>query len=122
MDLPALYAALDVVVLTSRNEGTPVALIEAGAAGRPVVATKVGGVADVVLDGRTGLLAPAGDVSRIANHVVRLLANPAEAEALGAAGRGWVRDRFTIERLADDLAALYGELLDRKGQSAGASP
>jgi glycosyltransferase involved in cell wall biosynthesis len=118
MDLPALYAALDVVVLTSRNEGTPVALIEAGAAGRPVVATKVGGVADVVLDGRTGLLAPASDVSRIANHVLRLLANPAEADALGAAGRGWVRDRFTIDRLADDLAALYQELLDRKGDSA----
>ena len=120
MDLPALYAALDVVVLTSRNEGAPVALIEAGAAGRPVVATKVGGVADVVLDGRTGLLAPAGDVSRIANHVLRLLANPAEADALGAAGRDWVRDRFTIDRLADDLAALYRKLLDRKSYSAGA--
>jgi glycosyltransferase involved in cell wall biosynthesis len=119
-DLPALYAALDVVVLTSRNEGTPVALIEAGAAGRPVVATKVGGVADVVLDGRTGLLAPAGDVSGIANHVLRLLANPEEADALGAAGRGWVRNRFTVDRLADDLAALYRELLNRKSHSAGA--
>src|SRR5206468_10770541 len=62
-DLPTLNASLDAVALTSRNEGTPVALIEAGAAGKPVVATRVGGVADVVRDGETGSLVRAGDAA-----------------------------------------------------------
>jgi len=114
MDLPNLYAALDVVVLTSRNEGTPVALIEAGAAARPVVATEVGGVPDVVRNGVTGLLAPQGDPASIAAQVLRVLEEPGLGRSLGSAGREWVRNRFTIDRLADDLAALYGELLDRK--------
>ena len=64
MDSLALYSALDVVVLTSRNEGTPAALIEAGAAGRPAVATRVGGVADVVRDGETGFPGTHGGLSR----------------------------------------------------------
>ena len=114
MDLPMLYAALDVVTLTSRNEGTPVALIEAGAAGKPAVATRVGGVADVVHDGKTGLLVPPGDSDAVAAAVLTLLDDPDRARALGEAARREVGDRFTIERLADDLADLYGELLARK--------
>ena len=116
MDLPNLYAALDVVVLTSRNEGTPVALIEAGAAARPVVATQVGGVSHVVRDGVTGLLVRPGDPVSIAAQVLRVLEDPGLGRSLGAAGREWVRNRFTIDRLADDLAALYRELLDRKAR------
>ncbi|MEW6059686.1 MAG: glycosyltransferase [Actinomycetota bacterium] len=119
MDLPTLYAAMDVIVLTSRNEGTPVALIEAAAAARPVVATRVGGVADVVLDGRTGLLVRGGDVQSIAASLVRLLGSPGEAAALGIAGREWVAGRFSIDRLADDLACLYRDLLSRKGLLRG---
>jgi glycosyltransferase involved in cell wall biosynthesis len=115
MDLPRLYAAVDVIVLTSQNEGTPVALIEAGAAGKPVVSTRVGGVPDVVLHGRTGLLASAGDVSAIAKLVLRVLGNRDEAAAMGAAAREWVRSRFVLDRLVDDLADLYAGLLDRKG-------
>ena len=65
-DLPLLYGALDVVVLTSRNEGTPVALIEAGAAGLPSVATRVGGVPEVVRDGETGYVVAEGDVAALA--------------------------------------------------------
>lgn len=120
MDLPTLYAALDVALLTSRNEGTPVALIEAAASGRPVVATRVGGVADVVVEGRTGHLAPPGDAAAIAGHVLRLLADPGEATALGAAGREWVAGRFGVDRLANDLALLYQELLAAKGLRAPA--
>jgi glycosyltransferase involved in cell wall biosynthesis len=118
MDLPALYAALDVVALTSRNEGTPVALIEAGAAGRPAVATRVGGVADVVRDGKTGLLVPPGDPHAVAAGISALLDDPDRARKLGEAARREVSGRFTIERLADDLADLYGELLARKGVRA----
>lgn len=115
MDLPTLYAALDVVVLTSRNEGTPVALIEAGAAGKPAVATCVGGVGDVIRDGQTGVLVQAGDARAIAAGISRLLDEPSRARAFGEAARREVRLRFTNERLADDLAGLYGELLAEKG-------
>jgi len=75
-DLPVLYAALDVVVLTSLNEGTPVALIEAIIAGRPVVATDVGGVSEVVHDGVNGSLVPSGDADAIAGRGAFLLEVP----------------------------------------------
>jgi len=111
-DLRSLYGAIDVAVLTSRNEGTPVALIEAAAASKPVVATRVGGVADVVVDGRTGHLCPPGDPTAVATAVLELLGDPTQAHHMGAAARETVRERFTIERLANDLADLYRELLD----------
>lgn len=113
-DLPTLYSALDVVVLTSRNEGTPVALIEASSAAKPVVATEVGGVADVVQDGTTGLLAASGDDAALAGHVVSLLKNPDLRQDMGAAGRQHVQHRYSSERLVDDMAQLYQELLERK--------
>jgi glycosyltransferase involved in cell wall biosynthesis len=114
-DLAGLYAALDLVVLTSRNEGTPVALIEAGAAGKAVVATSVGGVPDVVRDGTTGLLAPAGDPRAVAMQIAALLDDYSRAAAMGRAGREWVRDRYSVQRLVADTASLYRELLARKG-------
>ena len=118
-DLPALYGALDVVVLTSRNEGTPVALIEAAAAGRPVVATAVGGVPEVVKDGQTGFLRPAGDAEGLAGKVGMLLEHPEAGRALGLAGREWVRSRYSAERLVEDLASLYEELLERREPRGG---
>jgi glycosyltransferase involved in cell wall biosynthesis len=119
-DLPVLYGALDVVVLTSRNEGTPVALIEAGAAGRPVVATDVGGVAEVVRDGASGFVVRPGDAAALAARVGTLLDDPEAARAMGLAGREWVRARFSSERLVDDLTALYSELMDTRGAPQGA--
>jgi glycosyltransferase involved in cell wall biosynthesis len=116
-DLPTLYRALDVVVLTSRNEGTPVTLIEAAAAGRPAVATRVGGVGEVVRDGETGLLARPGDDSAIARLIGSLLDDRARAEALGSAARNWVRERYSADRLVGDMAALYDDLLRTKGIS-----
>ncbi len=111
-DLPRLYASLDVVVLTSRNEGTPVALIEASAAGRPVVATDVGGVSDVVRDGYTGILVPPMDVAAVSAALDDLLRNPNRARTMGLAGRHWVRERFSRARMVEDVCALYRELLD----------
>jgi glycosyltransferase involved in cell wall biosynthesis len=112
-DLAGLYAALDVVVLTSRNEGTPVSLVEAGAAGRPVVATRVGGVRDVVTDGETGILVPPGDPTATAAAIGRLLDEPVLAHAMGVAARARVPSRFSAARLVDDLVALYERLLER---------
>lgn len=109
-DIPAAMADVDLVALSSRNEGTPVALIEAAACGRPVVATDVGGVRSVVEDGETGLLVPAGDSTALAAAMERLLRDRAMADRFGAAGRAGSH-RFDEDRLVADVRALYAELL-----------
>jgi glycosyltransferase involved in cell wall biosynthesis len=109
-DIPAAMSDLDVVILTSRNEGTPVALIEASACGRPIVSTQVGGVATVVRDGQTGYLVPTGDAGALADRISALLGDPTRAQELGEAGREWVRDRFSADRLIRDIRGLYREL------------
>jgi glycosyltransferase involved in cell wall biosynthesis len=110
-DLPALYAALDIVVITSQKEGTPVSLIEAGAAARPAVATSVGGVPAVVVDGVTGDLVPAMQPEILAESIGSLLDDPARASSYGAAAREHIRARFTAVRLLDDICSLYEDLL-----------
>lgn len=112
-ELPTLYRAADVVASTSTMEGTPLSLIEASAAARPVVATDVGGVADVVVDGVSGTLVPRGDDVAIAAAIRRVLDDRRVAATMGDAGAAWVAPRFSRERLASDLASLYAELLDR---------
>lgn len=113
-DLPAVYADLDVVCLTSRNEGSPVALIEAMAAARPVVATAVGGVPEVVQDGVSGLLVPPRDPEALATAIAGLLAEPARAAALGRAARAAVYPRYSSQRLVRDMETLYARLLARR--------
>jgi glycosyltransferase involved in cell wall biosynthesis len=105
-DMPAVCFASDVVVLTSDNEGTPVSLIEAQAAGVPVVATRVGGAAAVV-DPRTGLLVDRDDVAGFARAVRTLLARGADA----GDPRAHVVDAFSLDRLVADVDALYRRLL-----------
>lgn len=119
-DVTAVMSDLDVVVLTSRNEGTPVSLIEAAACGRPAVATRVGGVPLVVQDGVTGWLAPAGRPDEVARLLRRLLDDPAARHAMGQAARAHVRDRFSSERLVRDVRALYRGLL--AGRDPGRRP
>ena len=97
-------------LLTSRNEGTPVALIEALAAGVPGVSTDVGGVRDVIEEGVSGLLAPAGDARTLAAHVESLLQDPARTRDMGERRRQAVVNRYHIDRLVSDVAALYREL------------
>ena len=109
-DVPAWVADLDAVALSSRNEGTPVALIEALAAGRPVVATRVGGVPFVVRAGESGWLVPPADPAALAEALDACLADPVEAGRRAAAGRAEVLARFGAERLVADIRALYREL------------
>ena len=109
-DVAAVFADLDVVALSSRNEGTPVALIEALAAAKPVVATTVGGVADVVDDGVTGLLVPAGDAAALADALTRLLDDPDLRARFGASGRVRMCERFSLDRLVDEIGELYRSL------------
>jgi glycosyltransferase involved in cell wall biosynthesis len=112
-DLDRVLADLDLVVLTSRNEGSPVCLIEAMAAARPVVATRVGGVADVVDDGITGCLVDADKPEDVANAIVELLGDENRRRAMGEAARQRV-PRFGIDRLVSDMDRLYGNLLTER--------
>ena len=110
-DMPSAVADLDVVALSSRNEGTPVALIEASAAARPVVATDVGGVRTVVVPGTTGLLAAPGDSRHLADSLRRLLHDAATRRRMGQAGRDHVWQRFGEGRLLREVKDLYADLL-----------
>jgi len=111
-DLCHVYAGLDIVTLTSRNEGTPVALIEAMAASRPVVATAVGGVADVVEHERTGLLVPPDDAAGISAAWRRLLDDREAAVGMGLRARESVMTRYGRARLLDEMRELYAELME----------
>jgi glycosyltransferase involved in cell wall biosynthesis len=110
-EVAPFYAAFDAMILPSINEGTPVSAIEALAAGRPVVATRVGGVPDVVREGEDGFLVEPGDVDALAERLARLAADPELRERLGAAGRARVVPRYSVDRLVDDIDLLYRSLL-----------
>ena len=104
--METIYAAADLILLASDNEGMPVSLIEAGLAGLPAVATAVGSVAEVVEDGRTGLLAPC-DAERLARSVIRLLTDEPLRHRLGASAAARCRERFGPERLVSDVQEVY---------------
>jgi glycosyltransferase involved in cell wall biosynthesis len=114
-DIGGYLAFFDTLLLTSANEGTPVVAIEALAAGRPVVATAVGGVPDVVSHGRDGLLAEVGDIEALAAALGRLAADPGLRRQMGEAGRERTLPRYAVSRLVDDIDGLYRELLSDSG-------
>jgi glycosyltransferase involved in cell wall biosynthesis len=113
-DLPEIYADLDVLAVTSNNEGTPVSAIEAMAAGCPVVATHVGGLPDLISEGETGYLVPPGNAGAVATAVLRVLRQPEMARGVGEAARKAALERFSAQRLITDMEQLYLELLGRK--------
>jgi glycosyltransferase involved in cell wall biosynthesis len=113
-DIDRIYADVDVVVLTSRNEGSPVSLIEAMAAARPVVATRVGGVPGLVEDGVTGCLLEPGDVEGLAAAIGDLLGDPERRRAMGMAGRKRVVPSLAAARLIADVERLYAHLVEEK--------
>lgn len=112
-DLAEIVAATDIAVLSSDNEGTPVSLIEAAAGARPLVATRVGGVADVVAEG-TGILVAADDPEALARALVELANDPARRRELGLKAREHVAERYRADLLLERFAALYDELLARR--------
>lgn len=122
-DVAPFLHAMDVFVLPSRTEGLPITILEAMAAGKPVVATTAGGIPEVVRDGETGLLVPPGDPGRLAEAVMRLLEAPALAKALGQAGRTRVTSVFTLEAETEQTAMVYRKVLAaRKSVSVRGSP
>jgi lipopolysaccharide/colanic/teichoic acid biosynthesis glycosyltransferase len=110
-DLPRVYADLDVLVVSSDNEGTPVSAIEAMAAGCPVVATRVGGLPDLIEDGEVGHLVAARDAGAMSGAILGLLRDGDRAHRMGQSARALVRNRYRAERLCRDIEALYTELL-----------
>ena len=111
-DVPALLAAMDCFALAStRTEGVPQALLQAFAVGVPVVASRIGGIPEVVTDGETGLLVESDTVPLLAAAIERVLDDPASAAQRARAARALVETRFSHERSIDRLLALYDELL-----------
>lgn len=110
-DVPSLLQAADVVALPSLSEGLPLALLEAMACGRPVVATPVGGVPEVLDDGSTGLLVPPGDAPALAKAISTLLDNESLRHRLGRQARCVIEERFSLPRVVGSIEQLYRRVL-----------
>jgi glycosyltransferase involved in cell wall biosynthesis len=108
-ELQQLYARAAVVACPSRREGFGVACLEAMAHGRPVVATRVGGLLDLVVDGETGIVVPPRDAPALRSALERLLADPELRHRLGTAGRERARTHFSWEKVTDATLAAYAE-------------
>ncbi len=114
--MDVINAGLDIVCLTSLNEGTPVSLIEAQAANKPIVSTEVGGVKDVVREGTTALLAGIHDKQTLFDHLLSLVDNDALRTRMGKNGVDFVSERYGVKRLASDFRDLYYALLEGNAQ------
>ncbi|MBB5870806.1 glycosyltransferase involved in cell wall biosynthesis [Allocatelliglobosispora scoriae] len=113
-DVETVYAAADVALLTSDNEGMPLCLVEAALAGLPAVTTGVGSAAEVVVDGVTGVVCPT-DAGALARAVVRVLTEPGLRERMGTAARELAQERFTAARFAEELDRIYTTLAAARG-------
>jgi glycosyltransferase involved in cell wall biosynthesis len=118
-DVGRFVSAFDVFVLPSGNEGTPVTAIEALASGCPVVATRVGGVPDVVTDGVDGFLVAPAAVDELAARLAELARDSGLRARMGGAGQERMRTRYAVDRLIDDIDRLYRDLLEQKGIATG---
>lgn len=119
-DIPDVCYGSDLIALTSDNEGTPVSLIEAQAAGLPVVATDVGGVRTAISDGVSGRVVAPDDLETLVAGALELVDDAGLRARYGAAGRAYALEHFGLERLLSDHASLYGELLSKRASRAAA--
>lgn len=110
-------AGLDIIALTSFNEGTPVSLIEAQAAGKPILSTNVGGLSNAVLEGETCLLSDSDDLLAFTENLTRLLGDKSLRDKMSLAGPAFAMEHFTYLRLVKDIRNLYYELLKSRGIS-----
>ena len=121
-DVPQLLACSDIVALPSFNEGFPLAVLEAMAAEKPIVATRVGGTGEAIVDGQSGLLVPPADPAALAASVRRLLDDPAAAAGLAHAARRRVEESFSSTRMVDQVTDVYEELLRSSRRRRGGMP
>jgi glycosyltransferase involved in cell wall biosynthesis len=121
-DVPAVMSAADGYVMSSAWEGMPMVLLEAAAAGLPIVATAVGGNGEVVREGESGFLVPARDPAALGAGMLRLMALPeGERRALGERGREHVRANYGLHRVAERWERVYWDAMARKGLTLEAS-
>jgi glycosyltransferase involved in cell wall biosynthesis len=116
-DVDVINAGLDISALTSFNEGTPVSLIEAQAANKPIVSTRVGGIGDIVHEGETALLSEVNDTEHFCDNLLKLVEDDELRYRMGCNSSQYVLERFSYHRLTNDMARLYRELLDKKGNN-----
>jgi glycosyltransferase involved in cell wall biosynthesis len=112
VDVPAVMRGLDAFALPSLGEGISNTILEAMASALPVIATGVGGNADLVVHGHTGEVVPPADVAALADAIVRMAGDPARAAAMGRAGRALVEQRFSLPAMVAAYQGLYDRLLD----------
>jgi glycosyltransferase involved in cell wall biosynthesis len=117
-DMPGVYASLDIMVSASRREGLPMAILEGMASSRPVVATAVGAVPNVIVDGRTGLLVPPENVDALASKIVALLNNRTQRDYLGATAKKLIEQEYSAERMTEDYLHVYDQAIMTKKQHA----
>jgi len=116
LDLLEAIAAMDVFVLPSLQQGLGTIMLEAMALGRPVIATRVGGVYQVVTDNETGLLVPPSDSTRLSERICELLDNPRQAQRIGGAARWKVELEYSVERMIEQTVKIYDEVLQQPAQ------
>ena len=112
-DIDVINAGLDIVCLTSVNEGTPVSLIEAQASNKAIVSTRVGGIADIVIEGETALLADVNDSQSFCDHLLKLVEDDELRSRMGHNSSKHVLQKFSYQRLMNDMSRLYNQLLSK---------
>lgn len=118
-DVSRLLAVMDVFALPSLSEGLSIALLEAMRAGRPVVATRVGGNPELVIEGQTGFLVPAEDASALAQAILKLLEDPNQAKAFGDRAQRLVEKQYTLDCMADKYLQLYQQAIKKRDRRVG---
>jgi glycosyltransferase involved in cell wall biosynthesis len=114
-DIPEILAVIDIFVLpSSSREGLGISLLEAMAAEKPVVASDIGGIPEVVIDGETGFLVPPKNSHDLAGAIIELLKNPAKAALMGQQGRQRVKEKFTTQQMLENIDELYTSFLQKK--------
>ena len=116
-DIGQFNAAMDIICLTSNNEGTPVSLIEAQAGGIPVVTTDVGGVRDIILEGDTGFVVAVNDKKNYVNRVLDLVEDEKKREIMSQNGWNFVKEKFHYKTLAENMDRLYKDLLEKRNDA-----
>lgn len=113
-EIDQVMAGLDIVTLTSLNEGTPVSLIEAQSAGKPVVSTRVGGIEDIVVEDGSALLCGITDQIIFNSNLLQLSKDQLKRSTMGKIGQVHVLEQFSYRRLVNDMESLYQKLLEEK--------
>jgi glycosyltransferase involved in cell wall biosynthesis len=110
-DIPALLNLMDIFILSSRLEGCSISILEAMASGKPVIATKVGGNPELVLEGKTGLLVPSAEPEKLAESIIQLLKDEKLRKKMGDEGRKRVKAKFSRESMVRNYEELYSQIL-----------